>query len=104
MLSIGNFWAASWVVLAVKGDSHEIRHFHRRPRSPCRNSCHRAQETTYPRYGYSQATHYPSAYSYPTGYGYYQSAPSNPQNYGYRSSAYEYRNYNGIHPGPETYP
>jgi hypothetical protein len=57
-----------------------------------------AQETTYPRYGYSQATYYPSAYSYPTGYGYYQPAPS------YRSSAYEYRNYNGIHPGPETYP
>jgi hypothetical protein len=50
-----------------------------------------AQETSYPRYGYSQATYYPSAYSYPT-------------SYGYRSSAYEYRHYNGIHPGPETWP
>ena len=63
-----------------------------------------AQETTYPRYGYSQATYYPSAYSYPAGYSYYSPAPSYPANYGYRSSAYEYRNYNGIHPGPETYP
>ena len=61
--------------------------------------------SSYPRYGYSQATYYPSAYSYPTGYGYYQPAPSYPANYGYRSSAYEYRNYNGIHAAPErTFP
>ena len=58
----------------------------------------------YPRYGYSQATYYPSAYSYPTGYGTISLPPAIRQNYGYRSSAYEYRNYNGIHPGPETYP
>ena len=50
-----------------------------------------AQEAYYPHYGYSQATYYPSGYSYPT-------------SYGYRSTAYEYRNYNGIHPGPETWP
>ena len=50
------------------------------------------ETSSYPRYGYSQATYYPSGYySYPT-------------SYGYRSSAYEYRNYNGIHPGPETWP
>ena len=29
---------------------------------------------------------------------------SYPTSYGYRSSAYEYRNYQGIHPGPETWP
>jgi len=63
-----------------------------------------AQESYYPRYGYSQATYYPSAYTYPAGYGYYSPAPSYPANYGYKSSAYEYRNYNGIHPVPETYP
>jgi hypothetical protein len=50
-----------------------------------------AQETSYPRYGYPQAAYYPSSYSYPT-------------SYGYRSTAYENRNYNGIHPGPETWP
>ena len=50
-----------------------------------------AQEAYYPRYGYSQATYYPSSYSYPT-------------SYGYRSTAYEYRHYNGIHQGPETWP
>ena len=52
--------------------------------------------SSYPRYGYSQATYYPA--------GYYPSAYSYPTSYGYRSSAYEYRHYNGIHPGPETYP
>ncbi len=55
-----------------------------------------AVETSYPRYGYSQATYYPA--------GYYPSAYSYPTSYGYRSTAYEYRNYNGIHPGPETWP
>ena len=66
----------------------------------------------YPRSGYSQASYYPSGYSYPTGY----YAPSgysyysySPPGYGYRSNAgdngYAYRNYNGIHPGPEqTFP
>jgi hypothetical protein len=55
-----------------------------------------AQETSYPRYSYSQATCYPAGY-YPSGYSY-------PTSYGYRATAYEYRNYNGIHPGPETWP
>jgi hypothetical protein len=66
-----------------------------------------AQEAYSPRYGYSQATYYPSSYSYPTSYypsGYYPSSNSYPTSYGYRSTAYEYRNYNGIHPGPETWP
>lgn len=69
----------------------------------------------YPNYGYSQATYYPSAYSYPSGYyapssyTYYPSTYSYssypPGYYGYRTSSwdngYAYRNYNGIHPGPE---
>jgi hypothetical protein len=55
-----------------------------------------AQEPSYPRYGYSQATCYPAGY-YPSGYSY-------PTSYGYRATAYGYRNYNGIHPGPETWP
>jgi hypothetical protein len=63
------------------------------------------ETSSYPRYGYSQATYYPSTYySYPTSYGYPSTYYSYPTSYGYRSSAYEYRNYNGIHPGPETYP
>lgn len=62
------------------------------------------ETSSYPRYGYSQATYYPSTYySYPTSYD-NPSSYSYPSSYGYRSSAYEYRNYNGIHPGPETYP
>jgi hypothetical protein len=61
--------------------------------------------SSYPRYGYSQATYYPAGYySYPTSYGYPSTYYSYPTSYGYRSSAYEYRHYNGIHPGPETYP
>ena len=56
-----------------------------------------AQETYYPRYGYSQAYYQPSGYYYPSGYA-------------YRSTAYDtrsdyYRNYNGIHPPSErTFP
>jgi hypothetical protein len=64
-----------------------------------------AQETYYPRYGYSQAYYQPSGYSYyPSGYYYY------PSGYTYRSTAYDsrsdyYRNYNGIHPPSErTFP
>jgi hypothetical protein len=68
-----------------------------------------AQETYYPRYGYSQAYYQPSGYSYyqPSGYSYYQ--PSGyyyPSGYAYRSATYDtrsdyYRNYNGIHPPSE---
>jgi hypothetical protein len=63
-----------------------------------------AQDPSYPRYGYSQASYYPSSYSqayyYPSGYTYYP-----PPSYGYGSHWDYYRNYNGIHPGPEgTYP
>jgi hypothetical protein len=56
-----------------------------------------AQETYYPRYGYSQAYYQPSGYYYPSGYA-------------YRSTTYDtrsdyYRNYNGIHPPSErTFP
>jgi hypothetical protein len=55
-----------------------------------------------PRYGYSQgaaypATYYQPTYYQPTPYSYYPSGPT------YHSAA-EYRNYNGIHPGPEYYP
>jgi hypothetical protein len=50
---------------------------------------------SYPRYGYSQAYYYPSSYSYyPAGYSYYY-----PRRY-YSDWDY-YRNYNGIHQGPE---
>src|SRR5258707_11062914 len=80
-----------------------------------------AQETYYPRYGYSQAYYQPSGYSYyqPSGYSYYQPSsysyyqPSGyyyPSGYAYRSTAYDtrsdyYRNYNGIHPPSErTFP
>ncbi len=64
-----------------------------------------AQETYYPRYGYSQAYYQPSGYSYYQPSGYYY-----PSGYAYRSSAYDtrsdyYRNYNGIHPPSErTFP
>jgi len=74
----------------------------------------------YPRDGYSQASYYPSGYSYPSSnssygpsaYTYHPSSysySSYPQPTYYRSSTwdngYAYRNYNGIHPGPEqTYP
>src|SRR3981189_2574248 len=39
-----------------------------------------AQETYYPRYGYSQAYYQPSGYSYyqPSGYSYYQATTSRP--------------------------
>jgi hypothetical protein len=73
----------------------------------------------YPRYGYSQGYYYPSstryyqqptyyyqqpayAYTYPTYT--YQTAYAYPPGYGYRSTGDYYRNYNGIHPGPEYYP
>ena len=46
-----------------------------------------AQETYYPRYGYSQA------YYQPSGYSYYPSAYDPRSDY--------YRNYNGIHPPSE---
>jgi hypothetical protein len=71
----------------------------------------------YPRYGYSQGYYYPSstryyqqpAYAYPPAYTYapaytYQTAYAYPSGYGYRSSGDYYRNYKGIHPGPEYYP
>jgi hypothetical protein len=71
----------------------------------------------YPRYGYSQGYSYPSsyryyqpAYAYPAAYTYapaytYQTAYAYPSSYyGYRSTGDYYRNYNGIHPGPEYYP
>jgi hypothetical protein len=64
----------------------------------------------YPRYGYSQGYYYPSSYRYyqPT-YAYppaytYQTAYAYPSSYGYRSTGDYYRNYHGIHPGPEYYP
>ena len=56
----------------------------------------------YPRYGYSQAYYYPSSYSYypaPVTYTYYPARY--PASYGYSSYGDYYRNYNGIHPGPE---
>ena len=55
---------------------------------------------SYPRYGYSQAyytptyTYYPSSYYYSTPYYY-------PSSYAYRGSWDYYRNYKGIHAGPE---
>jgi hypothetical protein len=54
----------------------------------------------YPRYGYSQGYYYPQSYGYaaPPAYSY-----STPQ-YAYQSRGDYYRNYNGIHPGPEYYP
>lgn len=68
-----------------------------------------AQETYYPRYGYSQATYYPVATT--TYYGYpattYYSAPASYSYPNYtRSNVYAskwdyYRNYQGIHDGPE---
>jgi hypothetical protein len=60
-------------------------------------------DSYYPRYGYSQGYYQPSGYSYPASYSQY------PSSY-YRSTAYDtrsdyYRNYRGIHPGPEqTFP
>jgi hypothetical protein len=66
----------------------------------------------YPRYGYSQGYYYPSTYRYyqQPAYAYtypaytYQTAYAYPPSYGYRSTGDYYRNYNGIHPGPEYYP
>jgi len=60
-------------------------------------------DSYYPRYGYSQGYYQPPSYSYPASYSHY------PSGY-YRSTAYDtrsnyYRNYSGIHPGPEqTFP
>ena len=69
----------------------------------------------YPRYGYSQGyaystgpsvavAYYPAATyttttTYPAGYTYY------PSSYADRAATWDYyRNYKGIHPGPEYYP
>ena len=62
--------------------------------------------------GYPQATYYPAGttyYSHPATYSYpaytYQTAYAYPQSsYGYHSVGDYYRNYKGIHPGPEYYP
>ena len=61
-----------------------------------------SQDPYYPRYGYSQAYYYPSGYTYyaPN----YTYAYSYPPSYAYRSRGDYYRNYNGIHAGPENYP
>jgi len=64
----------------------------------------------YNRYGYNQGYAYPSYYSrpgvtvaYSTGPSYAYAYPS--YGYGYSSGGYDYyRNYRGIHPGPEYYP
>jgi len=67
----------------------------------------------YPRYGYAYQSYSspgmtvtystgPSyAYSYPSGYASY---PYGYSSYGYNSQWDYYRNYRGIHPGPEYYP
>ena len=72
--------------------------------------CAQEYSTTYPRYGYSQAAYYPATptyYSYPAPAYYsaptYYSAP--PPSYT-KSNVYSskwdyYRNYQGIHDGPE---
>jgi hypothetical protein len=53
----------------------------------------------YPRYGYSQGYNSPGyGYSAPPAYSYPQSQ------YVYQSRGDYYRNYKGIHPGPEYYP
>jgi hypothetical protein len=59
----------------------------------------------YPRSSTSQAYYYPSGYNtYPASYNTYP-AYRYPANDRYAYSGYEYRNYKGIHPGPEqTYP
>jgi hypothetical protein len=57
---------------------------------------------SYPRYGYSQGYYYPSTYSYyPAGYTYYSTPYYYPRSYAYRSNWDYYRNYQGIHSGPE---
>ena len=77
-----------------------------------------AQETYYPRYGYSQATYYPTTtttyyQSYPAATTYYSAPatayvstpayePPNFQKSNVYSSQWDYyRNYKGIHGGPE---
>jgi hypothetical protein len=73
-----------------------------------------AADPYYPGYGYSQAAYYPSGYGYRTynsypsysypsyGYSYPSYGYSYPSSYyGYNSTWDYYRNYNGIHPGPE---
>ena len=66
----------------------------------------------YPRYGYSQSYAYPS-YSPAVAVTYYPAATytttypaySYPTSYAYNSAGWDYyRNYRGIHPGPEYYP
>lgn len=64
---------------------------------------------SYPRYGYSQAYYYPSTYSYypstysyyPSTYSYYSTPYYYPRSYAYSSRGDYYRNYRGIHSGPE---
>ena len=58
---------------------------------------------SYPRYGYSQAYYYPSSYGYyyPSSYSYYSTPYYYPRSYAYRGDWDAYRNYNGIHAGPE---
>lgn len=59
-----------------------------------------AQETYYPRYGYSQATYHPATATH------YSNPPSSSYPNYTRSNVYAsrwdyYRNYQGIHDGPE---
>jgi hypothetical protein len=66
-----------------------------------------AQERYYPRYGYSQATYYPeTTTTYYPARTYYYSYPAYSYNYPTRFNVYSskwdyYRNYQGIHDGPE---
>jgi hypothetical protein len=71
-----------------------------------------AQPQTYPRYSYSQAAYYPATttyyttpattYSYPVTTTTYYSNPPNYQRSNVYSSQWDYyRNYQGIHDGPE---
>ena len=70
-------------------------------------------EPYYPRYGSSQSYNAPSGYNYsqpynsPSGYNYYPTryGYNAPATYDYSSRSDYYRNYNGVHPGPErTFP
>ncbi len=69
-----------------------------------------AQETYYPRYGYSQAYYQPSGYSYPPATATIRPATTIRLATHTGSTAYDtrsdyYRNYNGIHPPSErTFP